>query len=403
MFDPEDSEISEAFLFNIMPKKLTLEEFLKKLLDTNEHYRNGEFKIISEYVNYTTPIIAEDCFGKCKMDYQGLTSRNSTTSVLTAIDKTNYFSNELLKHNLYYKNEDFKIIGEYRGRLYKIKILNKYGICNVNAESLIKGSEPTILSAVNKEDYFSEILKEKNPKIYNLVNVIKYHSFSKIIVDCEFGRLITSADGILEWEELSIKSAVNKTDFWIKRSVKTRIDSDNIDYSKVIYTDNKNNVDLSCKRHNYKYTQRPSHHMVNIQGCPYCMKQVVMYNNTTIISHKEFIEDIKGFTYVLKLYNNDEMFYKVGIVSKHRLEYRLTQLRKTYKVFVEYLEESDMVSAYKLEQSFLEEFKKYKYIPKIKFVGYTECLTINPIEAYYWWEQQKSKSNYESENQEFRY
>ena len=51
--------------------------------------------------------------------------------------------------------------------IYQSKILNKYGICNVNAESLIKGSEPTILSAVNKEDYFSEILKEKNPKIYN--------------------------------------------------------------------------------------------------------------------------------------------------------------------------------------------------------------------------------------------
>lgn len=30
-------------------------------------------------------------------------------------------------------------------------------------------------------------------------------------------------------------------------------------------------------------------------------------------------------------------------------------------------------------------YKKNKYIPKIKFIGYTECLTTNPIAEYYYW------------------
>lgn len=41
--------------------------------------------------------------------------------------------------------------------------------------------------------------------------------------------------------------------------------------------------------------------------------------------------------------------------------------------------------AYNLEQKFLKEFENYKYIPKIKFKGYTECLTTNPVAEYYHW------------------
>lgn len=232
---------------------------------------------------------------------------------------------------------------------------------------------------------FSNKLKNKNPKIYDLIIDLKYYDNTKVRVNSEFGELMVCADSLIEWKELSIKSAINKTDFWIKRSRKFREDSDFIDYSQAIYINNKDNISLRCKIHDYKYKQRPSHHMTNTQGCPYCMRQVIMYNDTTIISHKDFIQNIKGFIYVLILSNAGESFYKVGIVSKHRFEYRLNQLHKYYKVVVKYTEELDMVSAYNLEQRFLKEFKNYKYEPKIKFQGYTECLTTNPIDEYYYW------------------
>lgn len=232
---------------------------------------------------------------------------------------------------------------------------------------------------------FSKKLKSKNPKIYNLVSDIEYYNSTKVTVKSEFGELEMWADSLLEWNDLSIRAAVDKTSFWIKRSKKFRKDSDNIDYSQAVYIDNKNNITLRCKIHNYEYNQRPSHHMDNTQGCPYCMRQVIMYNETTIITHKGFIEDIEGFIYVLKLSNTAESFYKVGITSKHRFKYRLNQLRKYYKVFVEYTEKLDMVSAYNLEQRFLKEFKSYSYEPEIKFHGYTECLTTNPVDEYYYW------------------
>lgn len=39
--------------------KLSKDEFLEKLYEKNEHYRNGEFKVVGEYINQTTPIDCE--------------------------------------------------------------------------------------------------------------------------------------------------------------------------------------------------------------------------------------------------------------------------------------------------------------------------------------------------------
>ena len=82
-----------------MGKKLTHQEFLEKLWDKNEHYRNGKFKVVSEYKNSTTPILVEDIRGICKIDYASLINKNYTTSILTAIDATEYFKKELLETN----------------------------------------------------------------------------------------------------------------------------------------------------------------------------------------------------------------------------------------------------------------------------------------------------------------
>ena len=52
-----------------------------------------------------------------------------------------------------------------------------------------------------------------------------------------------------------------------------------------------------------------------------------------------------------------------------------------------------MVSAYNLEQEFPKEFKYYKYTPNNKFKGYTECLSVNPINAYGFWQEEQELIN----------
>jgi hypothetical protein len=380
-----------------MPKKLTHEEFLEKVQNSNKHYRNGEFEVVSDYVNYSTPLVVKDEYGLCKVWYTQLVNNEYKPSILSAIDKTSYFKNELLVANSHYKNNLFEVISGYEGRPSKILVLTKYGICSMDAASLLLGYMPRVESSLSKEDYAFNILKDKNPEIAELVSIEMYQS-PKVILNSKYGRLEAHFHSVLGWKELSVRAAIDKNLFWIKRSIDIRKDSDNIDYSKVNYINNENKVTLTCKIHHYEYYQRPSHHTKGIQGCPYCMKKIIKYTDDTIITHKEFIQNINGFLYVMLLYNENESFYKVGIVSANRFNSRVNKLQQYYSVEVKYREELNMVSAYITEQRFLKEFIKYKYTPKINFAGHTECLTINPIEAYYWWEQQKLESNYESEN-----
>lgn len=235
------------------------------------------------------------------------------------------------------------------------------------------------------EEEFLERLKEKNPHLAEkVIRVIGYEdSKGDVTLDTIYGTVITKASSVLRAHDLSIKSATDKTFFWVRRNEDIREDYKDIDYSSCNYVNNSVKVNLICKKHNYTYSQRPSHHTAGIQGCAYCMTQTVMYTEKNIEAHRDFIESIEGVLYILKLTSNEESFYKVGIVSKNRFIYRISQLKQNYDVSVLYTEENDMVSTFELEQRFLKEFKYYKYEPKIKFIGYTECLTVNPLDHYY--------------------
>ena len=74
------------------------------------------------------------------------------------------------------------------------------------------------------------------------------------------------------------------------------------------------------------------------------------------------------------------IFYKVGITSNSVTKRYNTKKLMPYDY--EILMEADigMIDAYENESYLLEEYSKYKYIPKRKFNGKEECLSINPIE-----------------------
>lgn len=366
-----------------MPKKLTHEEFLEKLWEKNEHYRNCKFEVISTYKNYYAPVMVKDKYGVCKVSYTQLINNNYIPSILSAVDKTTYFKNELLEVNSHYRNNLFEVISDYEGRPSKILVLTKYGICSMDASSLLLGYMPRVESALSKEEYAFNILKDKNSAIAEIVSIELYQS-PKVILNSEYGRLEAHFHSVLEWKELSIRAAIDKNLFWVERSKSTRQDSDDIDYSKVNYTNNENKVTLVCKKHRYEYHQRPSHHTKGVQGCPYCATSAIKYSKENFEKHREFFKERMGTLYVLNLKGEGENFYKVGITGRNE-KYRLNSISQSYKVIVEYTEEMHIEDAYKLEQFFLNEFKKYKYNPKIKFKGYTECLTTNPIAEYYCW------------------
>ena len=233
-----------------------------------------------------------------------------------------------------------------------------------------------------QEDFLIE-LEKRNPKVFKKIIEVLDYGGRDITLKTVYGIIKVRKQELLKVTDIAIKSAIDKTDFWIKRAESLRKNSKDIDYSKVVYIDNSHKVILKCKLHDYNYTQIPSKHMGGVQGCAHCMTQTVMYTKENIEAHRDFIEKIEGVLYILKLESLGETFYKVGVVSKDRFKYRMNQLSQKHSVTILYTESSDMVSIFNLEQKLLEEFKNFKYQPKEKFIGYTECLTVNPLEYYY--------------------
>ena len=304
-----------------MGKKLTHEEFLEKLWERNEYYRNGEFEVFSGYI-------------------------------------------------------DWKI---------KVLVKDKYGLISLTPEALLKSNRGSITQAIDKEEYYYNTLKDVNLNIAGQIKILEYRGDKGgVLIETKYGNCLVRSSTLKKLENVSIQTALDKKSFWIKRALDLRGDSKNIDYSKANYNCNKEHVHLCCKIHNYFYRQRPSHHMANVQGCPYCATSTIKYSKENFEKHKEFFKDRIGIIYILRLIGKGEMFYKVGITGRDE-KYRFNSISQSYKVNIEYKKEMLIEDAYTLEQFFLEDFKNKKYTPKIKFKGYTECLTTNPVAEYYHW------------------
>ena len=119
------------------------------------------------------------------------------------------------------------------------------------------------------------------------------------------------------------------------------------DYSKVVYKGTKIKVEIICKEHG-SFFQRPQNHMRG-EGCPKC--SVVKANKTKLemgygnnfsrSSYGKFKGDSN--VYVFKLYNKNELFYKIGITKN--IGSRIKLLNKdgynvdclyNYKLLVQY-------------------------------------------------------------------
>ena len=87
-----------------------------------------------------------------------------------------------------------------------------------------------------------------------------------------------------------------------------------------------------------------------------------------------------GNVYIIKCYDDSEVFYKIGIASTN-IEYRYDSNQKMpykYELVEEYSTEPEI--AYNAENHVLREMAKYSYQPNIRFKGKTECFsTLEPI------------------------
>ena len=134
------------------------EYFRNKLTSRNESYRKGLFDVVN--LN-GKKVLCKDKYGLMLVNSNDLL-RGYTCGIKSAINKNTYFLNKLVDCNSYFKNGEFKVISDYRSKEHgKITIDTLCcGTQYVRADSLLSNYKPAIYDKCSKiqenkyKDYF---------------------------------------------------------------------------------------------------------------------------------------------------------------------------------------------------------------------------------------------------------
>lgn len=168
--------------------------------------------------------------------------------------------------------------------------------------------------------------------------------------------------------EFSATKCTKSTEYFIAKS--RLIHGDYYQYTRVKYKASKSKVEIICPVHGI-FEQLPNNHLTG-QGCPQCSND----NNRGAYSRMSdcILKSIKNATlYYIEFTGNGEDFIKIGVTKNIRM--RLYQFNKYTVENMHLIECPDMYQAFQLEQELLNNYRDFKYVPKLKFDGYTECFT----------------------------
>jgi glutaredoxin len=209
----------------------------------------------------------------------------------------------------------------------------------------------------NKYDY-SQVLYKNN---YTKVDIVcKDHGVFQQIPSSHIGK---KPNGCISCAK-QIARNVNKitTQDFIKKA--QIVHGTKYDYSKVEYQNNYTNIEIVCSIHG-SFFQLPWAHTSGKFGCSYCanMKKGLKINR---------FPDRDTIVYLVKLYNEQEQFLKIGITAQE-INSRLHSHTNDYKFDIVQPKTIKGKEASVLEQTILKRLKDNQYIPLHKFDGYTEC------------------------------
>lgn len=196
--------------------------------------------------------------------------------------------------------DEIEVIGRFKGVTKPILFKTKYGICQYpTARQLYNENQiPTIKCALNKTEYFMEMLREKYPEIAEqVVPQSEYKAMKeKMLFNTRFGIVSINPDMLISGHVPSIRSAIDRKDYFKKqleylydgKGYKFDIESSSIDRHN-------GRVKFICPIHGEQWVDSDGIFLGH--GCPECNQGWTKSN----------------IFYLIKLYNETESFYKLGI------------------------------------------------------------------------------------------
>ncbi|HAV6204968.1 TPA: hypothetical protein JI303_06520 [Acinetobacter baumannii] len=172
-----------------------------------------------------------------------------------------------------------------------------------------------------------------------------------------------------------VQGAISRSDTqeeFLKKA--TQMHGDRFNYEKVRYKNHRTQVDIICRIHGV-FKQKPKDHLMG-SGCKWCCAEVIGFNRSKYIKVSQNYNG-KAKLYIIKCFNDDEVFYKVGITVTP-IEQRYSKGAMPYEYEVVSIVEDEAGFVWDLEKRLHSLMKDIRYVPKQNFGGYTECFKAIP-------------------------
>ena len=243
------------------------------------------------------------------------------------------------------------------------------------------------ISLQDRKKNFLEKMNEKYGNLYNFDNINYINSHTEIEYICNetnqllkntpwnlIQRKLENRRSFLTEKELSNKTLDEQQEYFNKMlnnfiEKANKIHNNKYDYSKAVYKKALEKVIITCPIHG-DFTQRISTHLQG-KGCKFCGFLIIGDSfHAQLSKYKLF--------YILFCYDQEtkEYFYKCGITSDLVKRYgNLKGLTRHIPYCYEIVYLSNKNALIK-EKFFLQSLAKYRYYPKLKFQGHSECFKL---------------------------
>lgn len=310
---------------------------------------------------------------------------------------TNTFTDRANKvHNSKY-NYDKSIYVNYDSKI--IITCKKHGDFTQRAGSHLKGNgcakckyeKPNKLKY--SVDIFVELAKEKHGDLYDYKQIKYINNKTNILIKCNSCLNIFSIKPYSHLQGHGCKSCKINL-FWTKykekrsyillEKLKNKFNN-KFDYSKVEANSLKSKILLICHQHGE--FQKSVENLLDKRCkicCPGCLKNFRSNISKKSRYTRHFHQSINnnGSFYLIKLSNDLENFYKIGITTrgiKNRFQLSNNKKYSGYEVEIISNINCGLEKALEIEEYCIRNNKNISYLPMKKISGYSECFSSIPI------------------------